>query len=321
MRKTDAAGAKQILQIVSAFRASRVLITASRYRLFDLLERPRSASAAAKVLRLDTRATEILLDALVSTGLIRKDSRNYRNTEAASSFLVTGAPLYLGDIVSHYGTLWKRWSDLDSVVKTGKPATGPFDHDSFIMGMHNLATIKAPDVLAAIDLTGVRKALDLGGGPGTYSLGLARKGVEVTLFDLPETIAVARKVVSSEGVQKVRFAGGDFMTDDIGSGYDLVLISQILHSYSRSDNVTLLRKARKALGRGGTIAIHEFLLSEDHTQPPQGAFFSVNMLVNTVGGRSYSPSEIVAMLIKARFTSPRETALEDTVLIQAQKGP
>lgn len=321
MKKGPAETAKQVMQMVSAFRASRVLITASTCRIFDRLEQWRLPSDIAKKLAADRRATEILLDALVTLGLVRKARGRYRNGPLASAHLVTGTDFFLGDIVGHYATLWGRWSDLDTVVRTGVPAAGPFDHRSFIMGMHNLARLKAPHVIAALDLGGVKTALDLGGGPGTYSVALAKKGIAVTLFDLKETITLARKVVSAEKVRiPVAFLEGDFHTDHIGSGYDLILISQILHSLSMPESISLLRKSRKALNRGGTVAIHEFLLSDDHTQPPQGALFSVNMLVNTSGGRSYSPSELSEMLTRAGFSSARQSLLEETVIVQARKN-
>jgi SAM-dependent methyltransferase len=321
MKKGDAESAKQVLQIVSAFRASRVLITASTCRLFDHLEQWRRPSDVARRLTLDRRATEILLDALVTLGLVQKERGRYRNGDAASSHLVSGSAFYLGDIVGHYATLWDRWSRLDSVVKTGTPVSGPFDHRSFIMGMHNLAKFKASHVIGALDLSDVKRALDLGGGPGTYSIALAKRGIGVTLFDMKETVAIARKVISSEKAgSRIGFLEGDFHTDDIGSGYDLILVSQILHSLSSRESISLLRKSHKALKRGGAIAIHEFLLSDDHTHPPQGALFSVNMLVNTTGGRSYAPSEISHMLVKAGFSSVSHTILEDTVVVQARKS-
>jgi 2-polyprenyl-3-methyl-5-hydroxy-6-metoxy-1,4-benzoquinol methylase len=269
---------------------------------------------------IDQTHAKILLDSLVALGLLKKRRGRYQNTRAASTFLVEGKPLYQGDILGHYDMLWKRWSDLDAVLRTGTPVSKHFDHRSFIMGMHNIAVIKAPKVIAAINLKGVRKVLDLGGGPGTYSIAFAQKGLEVTLFDVEETVDIAREVAASTTFKGViDFLSGDFTTDDIGHGYDLVFISQILHAFSTEDNIDLLQKAGKALSEKGKIVIQEFLINDEHTQPLQGALFAVNMLVNTEGGRTYSPSEIAKMLRKAHFGSVRKTVLEETVILQAQK--
>jgi ubiquinone/menaquinone biosynthesis C-methylase UbiE len=320
MTKKDMEGLQKIRQISSGFWASRVLLSASHYRLFDYLELPVSTRAVARKLSLDKRALEIVLDALVPLGFIRKSDNKYQNTETASEFLVTGKPYYQGDILRHQDSLWKRWSKLDSVLKTGKPVSGGRDHESFIRGMHNLASLKSEEVVSRITLKRVRKVLDLGGGPGTYSLEFARKGMDVTLCDVKDTFRVSREIVSeAEFKGSIRFFPCNFMTGEIGDGYDLVFMSQILHSFSAEDNVRLLKKISKSLNPGGRVIIQEFVLSDDHTTPVQGALFSVNMLVNTSEGRSYSSSEIASWLKKSGFKVLEKIPLDQTILIDARK--
>lgn len=94
--------------------------------------------------------------------------------------------------------------------------------------MHNLALLRARKVIGIVGLKGVRTALDLGGGPGTYSIELVKKGVHVTLFDRPETIEIAKRIIKSKiknQNSKISFFGGDFLIDEIGKGYDLIFIS------------------------------------------------------------------------------------------------
>jgi len=79
-------------------------------------------------------------------------------------------------MLRHADTLWKNWSGLEAVVRTGMPnRAGTRDHDVFIKAMHNNAMMRARDVIMALDLRGVKKALDLGGGPGTYASSWRRK--------------------------------------------------------------------------------------------------------------------------------------------------
>lgn len=308
-------GAKELRRIWSGFRAARVLITANNYRVFDHLTRPQSAKTISKKLNIDLRATEILLDALTGIGLLKKQKGRYRNARIASQFLVSKNPYYQGDIIRHADTLWKNWSGLDEVLKTGDPYHKAHDQEAFILGMHNLASLKVKDVIKTIGLRGVKTALDLGGGPGTYSIEMAKRGVNVTLFDFPETIEIAKRVTKKEKVSGINFIGSDFMGDDIGKGYDLIFISQILHAYSEKDNLQLLRKCRKALNDSGRIVIQESYISEDRTHPVQSALFSINMLVNTEGGRCYSPKELRGWLLKAGFKNIEERLIDDTVLI------
>jgi ubiquinone/menaquinone biosynthesis C-methylase UbiE len=307
--------AKELRKLWGGFQSARVLLTANNYRVFDFLKSSRSADEMTEVLKTDARATETLLDALVGLGLLRKAKMRYQNSTTANRFLVTGTPYYQGDILRHADILWKNWSGLDAVVRTGKPSHVGRDHDSFIRGMHNIASLKAREVIKAIDMRGIRHALDLGGGPGTYSIEMAKKGVSVTLFDRPETIQIAREIVRKSGQRNVDFLEGDFFSDDVGEGYDLVFVSQVFHSFSEADNRHIINKTKKALGPNGRLVVQEFFINKDRTYPAHSSLFSVNMLVNTAAGRCYSPTEMKQWLSEAGFRRITQEIVEDTVLV------
>ncbi|MEW6675527.1 MAG: methyltransferase dimerization domain-containing protein [Nitrospirota bacterium] len=224
MKKDILEQAKELREIWSGFRSARVLLTANNYRVFDYLTKLQSVRAISEKLNTDLRATRILLDALTGLGLLKKKKKMYSNSPLSSKFLVSGQPYYQGDILRHADTLWQNWSGLDEVMKTGKPCHKAHDQEAFILGMHNLASLKAKDIIKAIGLKGVKTALDLGGGPGTYSIEMAKKGANVILFDSPETIEIAKRIVEKEGIKGINFIEGDFLSDDIGRGYDLIFI-------------------------------------------------------------------------------------------------
>jgi len=312
--------AQDFAKLWGGFRASRVILTANNYAIFEHLKSSKTAGEIARVAGIDPRAAEILLDAVAALGLLKKTGVRYRNTSTAKQFLLKDSPWYQGDMLRHADFLWKNWSDLDRVVKTGLPNRPAIsDNEPFIKAMHNNAVLRVHDVIRNIDLRCVTKALDLGGGPGTYSGELARQGIEVTLFDLPETIQIARKMLGEKKQGNIAFRTGDFLTDDIGSGYDLVFISQILHSLSPEQSRTLIKKSHASLNPKGKIAIQEFLLEKNRAYPIAGALFSVNMLVNTPSGRSYSPQELKSWLKGAGFIKIGTKILNDTVLVSGQK--
>lgn len=141
------------------------------------------------------------------------------------------------------------------------------------------------------------------------------KILSVKIFDFPETIEIAKRVIGKEKIRGINFIGGDFMVDDIHKGYDLIFISQIFHAYSANDNLQLLRKCKKALNNGGRIVIQEFYISKERTHPVQSALFSVNMLIGTEGGRCYSLDEIKRWLLKIGLKDIKEMHFDDKVLI------
>lgn len=306
-------------RLYMGFIASRVLLTANNLGVFDLLKKAYAASEAAKKLKADPRAVEILLDALAGLGLVSKGREGkYWNTAVSSRYLVKGASLYQGDIVRHASTMWQNFSALDEVVKTGKPARRGFDHESFIMGMHNLTLLRTEGLLKAIGTEDVKTMLDLGGGPGTNAMAMARRDVKATIFDLPATISIARKLARREGVKGLSFIGGDFHVDNIGSGYDLILLSQIFHAFSPEENLALLGKCRNALSPGGRVVVQEFPINDTRTAPPQSALFSVNMLVGTENGRCYTSREMKQWLAEAGFKNIAVKSLPETVLIEGR---
>ena len=306
---------KLLRELWGGFRASRVLITANNLGVFERLSTEKDAGQVARLISADRRATEILLDALTGLGLLKKKNGRYINSKVSEMFLVRKSPYYQGDIIRHADSLWKNWSGLDEVVRSGRPNRASHDHESFIRGMHNIAALKAGSVLDAIGLRGVRRALDLGGGPGTYSIEMARRGIEATIFDLPDTIKIAKDIVRKSKVNGVKFISGDFLNSDIGGGYDMVFISQILHSLSIDDSKYLLKKASASLNPKGRIVIQEFYINRERTSPMDSALFSVNMLVNTEGGRCYTSQEIKSWLKEIGLRAISERLLGDVVLI------
>ena len=166
-------------KMYTGFTSARVILTANNLCIFNRLKSPVSAESLAKALKTDPRATGILLDALTGIGLLNKNrDGRYKNTPTSRRYLVKGSRFYQGDIIKHASTMWENWSALDSVVRDGLPARRAMDNDSFIMGMHNLSVLRTAELIKTIGLRDVKTMLDLGGGPGTNAMSMARKGLK-----------------------------------------------------------------------------------------------------------------------------------------------
>lgn len=331
MDKKTIRQAAGLRRLWSSFWQARPLITAVNFDLFEHTKTGATARKVAARIKTDPRATEILMDALAGLGLLKKTrpyggkkekgkESAYRNSREAALFLVKESPYYQGAIVRHADNLWGSWSQLDEAVRTGRPAAGQkggFSLDAFIMGMHNLAVLRAADVIKAVGTKGVESALDLGGGPGTYSIEMASAGVRrVTLFDRADVVKIAAKNIKKHGAAKnISFMRGDFNAGDFGGGYDLIFMSNILHSNTYEECGELLLRARAALNPGGRAAINEFYLENNRTAPLYGALFSINMLVNTHGGRTYTRGELKGFLKKTGFRDIREKVLFGDIII------
>jgi protein-L-isoaspartate O-methyltransferase len=264
------------------------------------------ASALARRIGADSGKLSILLDALAALGLVGKRGRIYRNAQAARELLLPGSRS-MESLLLHHLDGWGEWGRLPSTIRAGRKPRGGAQatwDENFLRGMEENARDRAAAVAGRIPLRPGDRVLDLGGGPGTYAVAWADAcpGAEITVFDTPATLRVARKILRGKGAYgQVCLAEGDFLKDPLGGPYDFVWISQILHAYPEPDCVRLLRRARSALVQGGQVAVQEFLLAEGKTSPPGPVFFSVHMVAVTGGGRAYTAREIAAMMKAAGF--------------------
>ncbi|MGB3212094.1 MAG: methyltransferase [Desulforhopalus sp.] len=283
-----------------------------RLKVFTVLGQTQyNAGELAERIGADCRATGLLLDALTAMGLLVKTENDYANSEFSEKFLIADTPGYMGHIILHHHHILDGWAQLDQAVKTGgrvdRRSYGvETERESFLMGMFNLAMIIAPQMAAKFKLTGRRRLLDLGGGPGTYSIHfcLANPDLEAVILDRPTTEPFARETVARFNLSdRIDFVGGDFTIDPITGGpYDVAWLSHILHSNSTEQCQVCLEKTVAAMEAGGIVLIHDFILDDTKDGPEFPALFALNMLVGTERGRSYSKGEISAMLTRAGVT-------------------
>jgi SAM-dependent methyltransferase len=159
-----------------------------------------------------------------------------------------------------------------------------------------------------LDFRGVRRVLDVGGGSGAYSMAFVRtkKGIHATVFDLPNVVPLAIRYIESEKlVERISTVAGDYEVDSLGSGFDLVFLSAIIHSNSVDINRQLVKKAYDALNPNGQLVIQDHIMDEDRTAPLAGALFSLNMLVGTQAGDTFTESEIRSWMDEAGFKKIR----------------
>ncbi len=189
-----------------------------------------------------------------------------------------------------------------------------FIHERFIEAMHDFAVNGEAERLAdALDLSGRKRLLDLGGGPGTMSVCLCREYPELsaTIFDLPETEPIFNRVVGSYGMaDRVKFQVGDIEQVPFGEGYDVVLVSSMMHG-SRGDLIP--PKAFDALVPGGLIIIRDFVLYPEKNGPLSAALFNMRM-------GAYTEDEMFDFLHKAGFVDIGCQALGDFTLVTGRKA-
>ncbi|MFQ5965356.1 MAG: methyltransferase [Candidatus Scalinduaceae bacterium] len=300
-----------VLELGYSFFKSKVLLTATRLDIFNVIgDSVLSANDVATKICSDMIATEIFLDAMVSLGLLKKENNQYFNTQEGKEVFISGKETYLGDIIILQDVMWNSWSKLTESIISGRPMRKPdmFQEDkeetrNFILAMHNTAITIAPILSKIIDLTDCKTLIDLGGGPGTYSVFFCKANydLEATILDLPGTLEITKELISNFNMtHRIKLMKGDF-NKEIEGKYDAAFLSNIIHCEGEKQNIALIKKIYDALNNDGRIIIQDFILDNNKTSPAFPALFSLNMLLFTENGRSYSFKEIEYWLKKAGF--------------------
>lgn len=318
---------ESIREMATAFQKSRVLLTAYELGLFTVLDKDSKTSAyVAKIIGANKRSTDRLMNTLCAIGLLKKKKEKFSNTPAALRFLVRKSPEFVA-FLAHTVNSWYTWSTLTEAVRKGKSVADTQIHkrgqkwlEAFIGAMHERASEQAKTLLTLIDLHGVKEILDVGGGSGAYSMAFVRaqKEIKATVFDLPNVLPITRRYIREKGLsERVKTVAGNYTSDNFSSSFDLVFLSHIIHSNSFKENQNLIQKCSSALNPNGQIVIQDFIMEEDRTRPVFGAFFSLNMLVGTASGDTYTEKELRLWLKKSGIVdiARKDTKFGTTLII------
>jgi acetylserotonin N-methyltransferase len=325
-----------ILDLLQAFRSSKVMFTAVALGVFDALSAgPRSLEDLTRQLQANPDALERLLDACVGLRLLIRDGHNYANASAAGAYLTSSSPRRMTGYIRYSNdVLWKLWGNLEDAVRAGTNRwqqtfgwDGPiFAHffrteeskREFLMGMHGYGLISSPQVVGAFDLGAFRFLVDLGGATGHLAIAACERypHLQAVVFDLPDAVPLAREIVGrSAVVDRIKIVPGDFFADPLPEG-DLYALGRILHDWTEEKIHKLLARIYHQLPKNGALLIAEKLLEEDKRGPHLAHMQSLNMLT-CAEGKERTLTEYEALLKLAGFAQVvgcRTSAPLDAVL-------
>jgi len=326
----------RIAGMAAGFQFSKILMTANELGIFKLMGKSAMTSdEVATTLKLDREATGMLMRALVGLGLLSFRAGRFRSAPDVVAYLsAEGDPEEsLACITTHMNHMYEGWQRLGDVVKKGRPKKMQppsiiMDRErnrSFICGMFEVGLGTARMLAKRLDMKGVRKMADIGGGPAQFPIVLAAKNPDTkfVVADYPNTIAVAKGYVNRYRMQKrIRLVKCEFFGKGelgIGDDFDMALLSQVLHAESDKKCVELIGKVYRILRPGGRIVINENARNDDGISPPPPLIFAINMLVNNFG-RTFTVGELKAWLKDAGFKGVKATRLhERSVLVEGRK--
>src|SRR6184192_4548286 len=313
---------ERLMEIGFAYAPPLIISAGVNNKIFDaLVHGAKTSEQVAKETGASARALRILMNALVGLDLLKKDRQErYSLTQESAAFLLSNRPAthagFFGTIAPQ---LISRWVQLSDIVREGRPAVAVNQEtegtEFFSQLVENIIPMSYPPAQKLGDHLKLAKAkneirvLDLAAGSGIWGIALTQKSprVRVTAVDWAGMIPTTKRVTEKFGVDgRFDYVEGDLLEAEFGSGYDVATLGHILHSEGEQRSRQLLKKTFRALKSGGTIAIAEWLVNDDRTKPLSSLMFSVQMLVNTEKGDTFSFNEIKKWLEDAGFKKVRQ---------------
>ena len=299
--------------------AFRAACAAHRLGVFDALRAgPLAVTDLAARIETDERGTELLLEALEPLGYVSQRGGRWTNTAMTAKWLPV-----LGDGIRFFeASVRDEWAHLEESVRRGRPPiTGyqwldqdPSRWTDFEAGMLALARMSAPEVVARVKLPSTaRRLLDVGGGHGYYAIAFCRRHprLSATVLDQPQAVPAAEHTIAADDMSgRVSVQVGDFWRDDLGSGYDVVLLFNIVHAYAAERNVELLHRVGAALTAGGRVVILDQVPSDGASSLARAVagLQGLNMF-NAEAGQAYAADEIGRWLTMVGFDGVRSLRL------------
>jgi len=325
----------QLMQTARGYRTAQILFSCVELGVFEAVAAgAHTANEIAVVIQSDVRGTELVLNTAVALGWLEKRENLFFNAPIAKTCLVRGGSGFIADTLKLESAFYRRWEHLANAVKTGqRPEENVRDEKPedwvrrFEYALYAMARPVAPFIADALPLPEDRdlRVLDVGGGHGGYSIAIAQRYPRVlaTVFELPRVVPVAREIIAQAGMsERVSVREGDLQCDDLGHGYDVVLVFGVLNGEPPEGRAALIAKVFAALKPGGRIVLRDFVLDPDRAGPPEATIFALQMLLATNAGGLDTRDEWTCWLSTAGFAPPQTIRLPEwigTTLTVAEK--
>ncbi len=290
----------QVGQMIRGFMLSQALHVGAKLGIFDVLrDGPKTLQQIVEASGAHEGALYRLLRFLTAVDVLCEDEGRRFSCTALGALLQSDHPQSLGPLAVMYGEsfLWRSWGDLYETVKTGKPGFERVHGETFFgyLAGHRaeaeifnaaMATISGnqlPAILAAYDFAGFKKIVDVGGGHGTLLRGILEQYPNATgvLCDLPSVLAGASELRQSAAATRCDLVDADIFRS-VPSGGDAYILKLVLHDWSDTEAIQVLRNCRRAMAPGGKVLVMEAVVKPSN-QPDLAKWLDLSMLASFTG--------------------------------------
>jgi 2-polyprenyl-3-methyl-5-hydroxy-6-metoxy-1,4-benzoquinol methylase len=322
-----------VLDALMPLMKARSILTAVELGVFEALrEGALDAMEVAQRRNLDAEATELLLRTLVASGYLKQEGDLYELSAGTRRTLLEGAENELWGFTLWNAHQWKTIAGLEHLLQTGEGIDlhGTLDDPElwarYQRAMLEIARFQAKSLARHIPVPqGAKRLLDIAGSHGLFAAEICRRhqGLRGEVLELPSALEAARKLAQEEGIAAlVEHREGDLRQGDFGQEeIDVVVLANILHHFQAAENIDLLRRAKAALVRGGSIAIWEIDVPASGSKADIGDLGALFFRL-TSNARAWRAEDYAAWLSVAGFREvkvKRILTLPGNVLVRGKR--
>ena len=261
----------------------------------------------------DEETLRATLDAAVALKVLSIQDKQYSASEAFINCLgYDESPAYIGEWVTFLHALASPLLQLGDAIKTGSKPGALFEDmggdnipaKRMTQAMDAYARSRGIEIADRLDFSQIRSLLDLGCGPGTYSIAIVERNpqVQATLLDLPGPIAEARRLAAERKMtDRLKFVATDAMDYTFEEPFDAVLISNTLHMIGPAGSIELLKRCYQMLEPGGRVIVQAQYLNDNRVSPRWPTLLNLIQRVATPEGRNHAIGETKEWLEQAGF--------------------
>ncbi len=327
--------AQTLFDLCAGFVYSQVLLACVELCLFDILaERAQTVAELARRLSLTPKATARLLNAAAALRLAEHRGRGRFGLGVLGAAL-RGNPA-IAAMVEHHAMLYNDLRDPVALLRGQEQGTALSKYWPYALAerpealttdqvaeystlMSASQMLIADDVLDAWPFARHQCLLDVGGGEGTFLIAAAKRApnLQLMLYDLPAVADLARTRLAAAGIaHRTTVSCGDFFTQSLPRGADIVTLVRVLHDHDDADVVALLRNVRSVIPAGGALLIAEPMSGAAETNVIGNAYFGFYLMAMG-SGRARTADELALLLRETGFDSGRVLATRRPMLTSA----
>ncbi len=308
---------RQIDQLAGSYKKSSALFAALELGIYDHVgARFINLNKLAALIDANPQRLQALLDIQVHYGFMERQAGRYRVSALWHPLTNPDREDNLQARYAHNVYNSRSWMRAADAIRADRPVSQlpppAINPDQRTLAFHRSLGARGQHfirpILDGVSLPRGARILDVGGGFGDLCRPFLERDAYATavLLETPETAELARLHLSQLGLgERVSVVATDFTRDPLPEGFDLILLSNILHIYAPPTNIELLETLFDAAADEGLILIREIHIESDRSGPLFGLEFALNMAINTENGDAYSADTVKAWLTRTGWRDPR----------------